>query len=93
MSLFKKLAGFLTDSFGPQMPNAPEDITRARRGFEDIGFEDDAPNSPYMTRGLARNIERFQTNQGLKRDGIMRPNGETERTLLLAKERKDDTKE
>jgi len=71
------------------------DTLNAKRAFGSLGYY--KPQIRHSSKqpddNLFESIRRFQTDNGLKRDGVMKPSGETERTLggLLAERQKANT--
>lgn len=66
---------------GNMFTSQPDDIKKTRRNFATIGRYDGDTELEYIDRGLDQTIRTFQIDKGLKQDGVMRPNGETENAL------------
>lgn len=67
-------------------PNANvdlEDIPQTKQTLKAIGYynEPGYGMSPYPDREMFRAIEQFQGDFGLRKDGVIKPGGPTERTL------------
>ena len=63
----------------------PNDVIRLRRALNETGHGSSPPDpSGVYDPSLIRSIERFQSDYGLKQDGIVQPGGPTERMLDLA---------
>lgn len=76
---------FLTDAIGNNQNNDPKDIRTAKRNLaraKTFDENNDSTENTIITRELDNGIRRFQNNNNLFEDGIMKPGGETERTLL-----------
>jgi murein DD-endopeptidase MepM/ murein hydrolase activator NlpD len=78
-------AGFaLSDSVGEKAANQPEDVRSLKRALAAVGqFPQDKAQDPTgrLDADLELAVRSFQRDFNLKRDGLLRPGGETERTL------------
>jgi peptidoglycan hydrolase-like protein with peptidoglycan-binding domain len=98
MNFYNKLFnGPLAGSVGNSMDNHPDDVRTTKRNLKYAGYFDtdngeDDPENPILTRALDTRIKRFQADRGLKVDGILKPGGETERSLFetLTRRKADD---
>lgn len=64
----------------------PEDTRRTKVALRNLGYLK-TPSyglTPYPDEGMFRGIEQFQDDFGLRRDGIVKPGGETESKLASA---------
>lgn len=72
------------------------DIQNAKRVFGSLGYIPPSTRQPSNrpNDALFNGIRRFQSDHGLKRDGVMKPGGETERAIstLLDKKRINEAK-
>jgi len=66
----------------------PDDTLRTKQVLFDLGYYEPLKTNnrntsftPYPDTPLFKGIEAFQKDHGLKRDGIMKPTGETAETL------------
>ena len=61
-----------------------DDVWLTKRRLEEVGYYDLPAYgaTPYPDAHLFKAITRFQQENGLKADGVMRPGGETEAALL-----------
>ena len=74
----------LSDSVGQKAANRPEDLRSLKRALAAAGqFPAEQAQDPTgrLDNDLALGIRAFQRDFNLKRDGALRPGGETERTL------------
>jgi peptidoglycan hydrolase-like protein with peptidoglycan-binding domain len=62
----------------------PADVRKVRSALRRTGYGRFPPRgATNVTPGLARAIRNFQTEYGLKPDGVIRPGGPTERALSM----------
>jgi hypothetical protein len=73
----------LRDSVGNGRTNHPEDLRWVKEALRLMGRYNGGGDTPYIDRTLARAIEGYQRDRGLRRDGILTPGGETECTLCV----------
>ena len=72
------------DTVGNGQANRPEDILWVKQAMCDLGrYTDRHERTGYIDRDLHEAICGYQRDRGLKRDGWMKPNGETERTMRV----------
>lgn len=102
MRNFGNPLGLITGSVGNMMDNDEEDVRKVRTGLENLDVIDeeekelDFQGKPLgiITRGLDTGIKKFQRDNDLKEDGVLKPGGETEAALkdkLFAPSRKQET--
>lgn len=72
---------YLFGSVGNGLINDSDDIRQTKKRFETIDLYDGDIENGYIDRDLDDAIKEFQQKKGLKIDGIMHPNGETETVL------------
>lgn len=72
----------LTDCFGNGRTNEPRDVMWVKEALRLLGRYDheDEPH-PFIDRRLHDAVMNYQSNRGLRRDGYLKPGGETETTL------------
>lgn len=98
MNFYNKLFnGPLVGSVGNAMNNDPDDVRTTKRnlqyaGYFDVDNGEDDPENPILTRALDTRIKSYQADRNLKVDGILKPGGETERSLFetLTRRTSDD---
>jgi Putative peptidoglycan binding domain len=73
----------LRDSVGNGRANHPEDLRWVKEALRLMGRYNGGEDTPYIDRTLARAIEGYQRDRGLRRDGVLTPGGETECTLCV----------
>jgi hypothetical protein len=73
----------LRDSVGNGRTNHLEDLRWVKEALRLMGRYDGGKDTPYIDRTLARAIEGYQRDRGLRRDGVLTPGGETECTLCV----------
>lgn len=81
MSLFDSILSGLTKPVGQNLDNNSDDILKAERDLKKAGYFDKDHSEGFITKELDNGIRKFQKDNDLKMDGIMNPDGETERTL------------
>ncbi len=69
---------------GNNLKNDSDDVTNTKRLFSQLGFYDGDQDNGILDRKLDRAIRSFQQDNGLVIDGLMYPNGETERAVQRA---------
>lgn len=78
-------SGFLSKSVGNNRDNMTDDVLRVKSKLSENGmfdfFKEPEPHG-YITREMDQGIKEFQKAKGLKVDGFLLPNGETERALF-----------
>lgn len=95
MNFYERFAGRLSGSVGNAMDNKADDVLKTKRNLRYAGYfdaPDDDEKNPILTRALGTWIKSYQADQGLKVDGILKPGGETERSLFetLTRRRAED---
>lgn len=78
MEFYKKFK----KAIGQNLDNDPEDIIKAEKALKDAGYFNGEHSHGFITKELDDGIRKFQRENGLKQDGVMHPDGETERILL-----------
>jgi peptidoglycan hydrolase-like protein with peptidoglycan-binding domain len=85
MSFFDNLFGFIKGAVGNNMDNDQEDVLIVKRNLNSAGYFDnlDQDREPhgFITKEMDAGIRTFQKDKGLKVDGILLPQGETENSL------------
>lgn len=88
MSFFSRITDafdFISDSVGNNMPNNEEDVRKTKRNLDLFGYfnkDDDDTNNGIITREMDTGIKKYQRDNGLKEDGILHPQGETESSFF-----------
>ncbi len=72
----------INKAVGNGLRNQEHDVKALKQGFQDLGLYRDTIDNGYMDRPLNDAIWSFQRDNGLKRDGVIRPGGETEATMI-----------
>ncbi len=81
MAFFNSFSRFLNDSVGNMLANNPDDVRATKRNFASLGRFDADVDNGFITKELDTSIRNFQRDEGLKVDGLMNPDGETERAV------------
>lgn len=85
MGLITEIVGLIRGSVGNNMDNNEDDVMRIKSALNKVGYFKgfDHPPEPhgYITKEMNDSIKSFQKSNGLKVDGILYPNGETELAL------------
>lgn len=73
----------LKSPIGRSYNTNPDDVRKIKKALSGLGYygEPEHGISPYPDEGLIRGIEGFQRDHGLRRDGVMTPDGETAQML------------
>jgi hypothetical protein len=82
--MLQSLPTFLKKTIAENSPTDPDDVIITKRFLERLGNYE-APEwglGDFTDDGLFKGIERFQEANGLDVDGVMKPGGETEQTLI-----------
>lgn len=82
MSLFSNIAPLLRAPVGNNRENDQDDIINIKHNFSAQGFYRPPVRNGYIDRELDEAITTFQQDNDLKIDGVMKPGGETEATLI-----------
>ncbi len=82
MSIFTDIAGLLRGSVGNNMDNDPDDVANTKRNFAAIGRYKKPVENGYIDQELDEAILNHQRDNNLKVDGIMKPGGETEASII-----------
>jgi len=83
--------GLIQKSVGNNLENAGDDVLAVKSRLSALdAFETSNDLEPHgiMTRDLDRSVKRFQREKGLKVDGLLFPNGETENALTQARKQR-----
>lgn len=85
MSLFTLFSGMLGRAVGNNQPNDPADVRITKNNLNKAGYftsdDKESIDNPFLTRKMDDSIKRYQKDKNLKIDGVMKPGGETERSL------------
>lgn len=85
MSLLDSFFRFIKGAVGNNMDNDQEDVITVKRNLNKIGYFDNLDQDPephgFITKEMDTGIRSFQKDNGLKIDGILLPQGETEQSL------------
>ncbi len=79
--LFSNLRSQLNTSVGNRQDSDPLDIINTRRNFAILDRHSKDTECPIIDQELDNSIREFQRDKGIKEDGLMNPNGQTERAL------------
>ena len=71
----------LRDSIGNNMINREDDVQEAKQALNRFGYCNRKVENGFINRKLVDGLKSFQEDFGLKKDGIMKPGGETERQI------------
>ena len=73
----------LSSPLGRSYATDPNDVHKTKTALNGLGYYDEPDHgfTDYPDESLFSGIETFQGDRGLKKDGVMKPGGETERTL------------
>lgn len=85
MDIMNSFSGRLGGSVGNNMDNNKDDVLKTKRHLSQAGYmtrEAQEMESPFITRKMDEGIKAFQRDRVLKIDGILKPGGETERSLF-----------
>ncbi len=103
MGFFAELNKIIQGSVGNNMENDEDDVRAIRRSFSDIDVtrdkkpetEEEDTSLGLITRSLDNNIKSFQRENDLWEDGIINPDGETEKAITsrLGELRQEQEKE
>ncbi|MAS87566.1 MAG: hypothetical protein CMH30_06280 [Micavibrio sp.] len=74
----------LKTTIGKGYPSEENDVKTLRSSLKQIGYDGGNPNFGYTDPPLEQEIRKFQRQNNLKEDGIIRPNGETAHALQLS---------
>ncbi|MCS5596496.1 MAG: peptidoglycan-binding protein [Alphaproteobacteria bacterium] len=91
MSLFGNFEHPLKSNVGNNHTNDPDDIIKTKRHLNKLGYFVEDTEGPFITKALENGIIKYQKDNNLKIDGVMKPGGETERSMfeVLAKKPAD----
>ncbi len=91
MSLFGKFEHPLKSNVGSNHTNDPHDIVKTKRHLNKLGYFVEDTEGPFITKALENGIIKYQKDNNLRIDGVMKPGGETERSMfeVLAKKPAD----
>jgi len=86
----------IKNTVGNNLENNPFDVSKIREALDSLDVleenekELDYEEKPlgYITRNLDTAIKRFQKNNDLYEDGLIKPGGETQRTIVAKREKK-----
>ncbi|MAE51060.1 MAG: hypothetical protein CMH27_04555 [Micavibrio sp.] len=81
VSYFQRLGSALTAPIGNRQNSRAKDVIQTRRNFASLGLYSGDTELGLPDKNLDTTIRTFQKSKGLKVDGIMNPDGETERAL------------
>ncbi len=88
-SPFASFVDFIKTPVGNGLDNDARDIRVTKDHLKKLGFFDDETDNDFITRTMDDGIRNFQKKEGLKVDGLMKPGGETERTIFKNLEKRD----
>lgn len=86
--LYSGLSSIFFGGVGNDEDNNEQDVKTARDNLNKAGYESGDKSSGILDRDLDTATKSFQRDNGLKIDGIIRPNGETEKALNTIVKRK-----
>ncbi len=86
--LYSGLSSIFSGGVGNDEDNNEQDVKTARDNLNKAGYEAGDKSSGILDRELDTATKSFQRDNGLKIDGIIRPNGETEQALNTIVKRK-----
>ncbi|MEC7576642.1 MAG: peptidoglycan-binding domain-containing protein [Pseudomonadota bacterium] len=82
MSLFGNFENPLKSNVGNNHTNDPDDIVKTKRHLNKLGYFAEDTEVPFITKAMENGIIKYQKDNNLKIDGVMKPSGETERTIF-----------
>ena len=86
MDFLNSFQSLITAPVGNTLDNREDDILNVRTALDRFGaMPEEAEREkdvPFITKALDDGIRNFQRRKGLFEDGVMKPGGETERTIL-----------
>ncbi|WP_170827058.1 peptidoglycan-binding domain-containing protein, partial [Magnetovibrio blakemorei] len=73
----------LKSPIGRSYNTDPDDVRKTKKVLNTFGYYDEPAHgiTEYPDGAMISGIESFQKDNGLKKDGVMKPGGETERTI------------
>ncbi len=82
MNIFEDLLQTkLKTPVGDNQSSKPDDVMNTRKKLNALGLEAGDETHGFIDRDLDKSIRQFQTATDLKQDGLINPDGETERAL------------
>jgi hypothetical protein len=82
MTYFESIYRGLKPSIGQNLNNDSDDILKAEKTLKGVGYFNGDHSHGFITKKLDDGIRKFQRDHKLREDGVMHPDGETERILL-----------
>ena len=82
MPLFRNFEQPLKSNIGNNRTNDPDDIVKTKRHLNKLGYFDEDTEVPFITKEMENGIIKYQKDKKLKIDGVMKPGGETERSIF-----------
>ena len=73
---------FIEGPVGNGLRSLNEDIKKTKRNLSRIGMFDEDTDNDVITRKFDEGIKRYQRDNDLRIDGVLKPGGETERSLV-----------
>jgi murein L,D-transpeptidase YcbB/YkuD len=76
----------LSSTIGKSHNVKPDDVLAVKSALDELGYykKPEWGISPYPDPALFAGIKRFQSDNGLETDGVMKPDGPTEKKLAAA---------
>ncbi|MEC7702381.1 MAG: glycosyl hydrolase 108 family protein [Pseudomonadota bacterium] len=82
MSLFGKFEHPLKSNVGSNHTNDPDDIIKTKRHLNKLGYFVEDTEGPFITKAMENGIIKYQKDNNLRIDGVMKPGGETQRSMF-----------
>jgi len=81
MNMNELLKENLTTTVGDNQNSDPQDVRKIRKKLNALGLTSGREEDGYIDKDLDNSIRVFQRDMGIKQDGVMKPNGETEQHI------------
>jgi len=72
----------IKSNIGNNQKSNSKDVIQIKKTLKAIGIYEGDINSPYIDQELDRSIRKFQTLSKVKADGLITPDGETEKAII-----------
>lgn len=72
----------ITSNIGNNQKSNPQDVIEVKKALKSLGLYKGDVNVPYIDADMDTGIRIIQRSQRLKNDGLMTPEGETEKAII-----------